>query len=623
MASAVSTIRLPLARLRPWLFFGPVAATTFIGVAMMLDIVLSNGVTALEVLIIGLFAVTFAWISMAFWNATIGFTLMTLGRDPLSLVGSAEASDTDGPVSSRTALVMPVHNEDPAMTVNGLSAMLRSLARTECGDRFDLFMLSDTTDAAIAKAEEASVDALRRQADRDDCVRYRRRPRNIGRKAGNIDDFCHRWGGGYDFMVVLDADSIMTGSTLVKLARAMEANPRAGLIQTVPIPARRATLFGRLLQFAAELYSPVLATGQSFWQTDAANYWGHNAIIRLSAFSALCQLPVLPGRPPLGGAILSHDFVEAALLRRGGWHVYLLPHIGGSFEEVPGNILDYAKRDRRWSQGSLQHLRLLSMRGLHWMSRVHFLHGAMGYISSALWLLMLLASTAYVILPQVTAYPYLGTGYPIWLDLQAFPWITQRTFLPLLGVTGGLLLLPKLLALSLVLARDRRSFGGGVRLMVSSLLEMVLAVLVAPLMMMYHTRFVLSVLSGHDIKWDAQARAGSAVAWHDAWRRTAGTTAVGVAWAGLTLYVSPTFFLWLTPIFLGLLLAGPLVRWTSSPSLGEAARRWGLLLVPSETRSPPELLPSWGAGWSVPDAPVAPDAVPLAAAPAEQGQAEA
>ncbi len=625
MASPVNPIRLPLARLRPWLFFGLVGVTTLIGVALMLNIVGSRGVTVLEVLILGLFGATFFWISMSFWNAVIGFALMTLRRDPLSLERPLVSGPPDDPVTSRTALVMPVHNEDPTQTAGGLAAMLRSLAQTGFADRFDVFLLSDTSDAEIAEAEEASVRALRDQIDRADGVCYRRRTQNIGRKAGNIDDFCRRWGDDYDFMVVLDADSIMTGSTLVELVRAMQANPGAGLIQTVPVPARRRTLFGRLLQFAARLYSPILATGQSFWQTDAANYWGHNAIIRLAAFTAHCRLPVLPGRPPLGGAILSHDFVEAALLRRAGWHVYLFPQISGSFEEVPGNVFDYAKRDRRWSQGSLQHLRLLPMRGLHWLSRVHFLQGAMGYVSSALWLLLLLASTAYVILPQLTEYPYLGTGHTLWADLPAPSWttISPREWLPLLGVTGGLLFLPKVLALGLALVRERKKFGGGGRLVISALLEMFLAVLVAPLMMMYHTRFLVSILGGHDIEWEPQARAGRLVAWHDAWWRTAGIAAVGAAWASLTISVSPTFFLWLTPIFVGLLLSSPLVRWTSSPSLGEATRRLGLFLVPSETAPPPELRPSLGAGWSVTDAGAASDVVSLASPPAEHGQAEA
>ena len=599
MVSAVTSIRVPHAHLRRWLFFGLVGITTFVGAGMMLDIVRANGLTVLEVLILGLFTVTFGWISLAFWNAVIGFVLIALRLDPLSLERTVAPPGPDR-LGSRTALVMPVHNEDPVQTTSSLAVMLRSLAETGVGDRFDLFLLSDTTDSAIASAEEAAVEMLRTGSERPDAVRYRRRDRNIGRKAGNIEDFCHRWGDGYDFMVVLDADSVMTGPTLVELARAMERHPAAGLIQTVPIPARRPTFFGRLLQFAAELYSPLLATGQSFWQTDSANYWGHNAIIRVTAFTELCRLPVLSGRPPLGGAILSHDFVEAALMRRGGWNVYLLPYLGGSYEEVPGNIFDYAIRDRRWSQGSLQHLRLLPMRRLHWMNRLHFVHGAMGYVSSALWLLMLLASTAYVVLPQVTSYPYLGTGHVLWPYLDGLstllPELDARV-VPLLGVTVGLLFLPKGLALGLALTRRRRAFGGGGRLVVSALLEMLLAVVVAPLMMMYHTRFVLSVLGGHDIEWEPHARASRLVSWRDAWRGTAGTTLLGALWAGLTFYYSPTFFLWLTPIFTGLLLAAPLVRWTSSVALGQAAERRGLFLVPTEIAPPPELRTPPEADW--------------------------
>ena len=280
--------------------------------------------------------------------------------------------------------------------------MLDSLARTGHGEQFDLFLLSDTTDPSIARAEEAAWTTLREQTSHPTALHYRRRAANIGRKAGNIEDFCRRWGGDYDFMVVLDADSIMTGTAVVQLVRAMEASPSAGLIQTVPIPARRTTLFGRLMQFAGCLYSPILATGQSFWQTDTANYWGHNAILRVKPFMDHCGLPVLPGRPPLGGTILSHDFVEAALMRRAGWQVYLLPSIGGSYEEAPENVVEYAKRDRRWTQGSLQHLRLLMTRGFRFVNRLHFLLGAVGYLSSVVWLLMLFASTAYVLLPSLS-----------------------------------------------------------------------------------------------------------------------------------------------------------------------------------------------------------------------------
>ena len=585
-------IRSPFLRLRRWLVVGLVAGTTLVGIGLMLDIVRDGGITALEIVILALFAVTFGWIAIAFWNAVIGFALSALRRDPLSLEHMTAARSHARPIMSRTALVMPVHNEDPTPVMNSLAAMLRSLTRTGHGGLFDVFLLSDTTDPAIAQAEEAAWTGLRHQVDVPSGLYYRRRDANVGRKAGNIADFCQRWGTHYDFMVMLDADSIMTGSLLVELVRIMEATPRAGLIQTVPIPARHDTLFGRLLQFAASLYSPMLAAGQSFWQTDAANYWGHNAIVRVQAFTDYCSLPVLPGHPPLGGPILSHDFVEAALLRRAGWPVYLLPSIGGSYEEVPGNIVEYAKRDRRWAQGSLQHLRLLPSRGLHALSRLHFLLGAMGYVSSLLWLLMLLASTAYVVLPRLTTDPSLGEGYRLFSGWP-IPWTTKPSqVVSLLTVTIGLLVVPKLLAVSLALVRDPRPYGGTGRLLFSAMLEMVFAVVFAPVMMMYHAGFVLSVLSGHDIMWAPQVRQGRAVAWPEAWRRTAGITAVGLTWASLTLSYSPAFFLWLTPILTGLLVAAPLVRWTSSRALGEWTRRRGLFLVPSETAPPPELLVS-------------------------------
>ena len=607
------SIRLPLPRLRRWLFFGPLAGTAVVGIGMMLDIVWDNGITALGIAILMLFAVTFSSICIPFWNTVIGFVLRVLRRDPLSLEKVRAVTNQNEPIASRTALVMPVYNEDPARVMDGLAAMLRSLARTSHGDRFDVFLLSDTTDPAIVRAEETAWMTLRNQLDRPAGLYYRRREANVGRKAGNIQDFCERWGSGYEFMVVLDADSLMTGSAVVELVRTMEANPGAGLMQTVPIPVRRTTLFGRLLQFAANLYSPMLATGQSFWQADAANYWGHNAIIRVRAFADHCRLPMLPGRPPLGGAILSHDFVEAALMRRAGWQVFLLPGIGGSYEEVPGNIVDYAKRDRRWSQGSLQHLRLLGVPGLHFMSRLHFVLGAMGYVSSFLWLLMLLASTAYIALPSLRIPALLNGVQPI--PTGFIP--SASEIIPLLAVTILLLLVPKFLALILALVREQQPYGGPGRLLVSAVLEMLFAVVVAPLMMMYHTRFVLSVLSGHDITWEPQVREGRPVAWSESWRKTVGTTVVGLIWASVTLYFSPTFFWWLTPIFAGLLFAAPLVRWTNSRALGQWTRRRSLFLVPSETAPSPELL---GSSWAGQDPPseLIPKAVALSVVPAEQ-----
>ena len=553
---------------------------------MMLDIVRAAGVTVLEIGILALFVPTFGWISLAFWSALTGFALQLLRRDPISLARAGTRVLPNAAIVTRTALVMPAHNEDPERLMAGLAAVIYSLEATGQAGHFDVHLLSDTTDPDLARTEEALWRELRERAPRADALHYRRRSSNVDRKAGNIADFCETWGSEYDFMVVLDADSVMSGPTLIELVREMQANPRAGLIQTVPIPARQDTLFGRFVQFAGTLYGPMLASGQAFWQAESANYWGHNAILRMRPFIEHGRLPVLPGKPPLGGRILSHDFVEAALLRRAGWLVYLLPSLGGSYEEVPTNVLDYAKRDRRWAQGSLQHLRLLREPGWSTLSRLHFALGAMGYLASVLWLLILSASTAYVLVPALSADP-LVSQQGAWFGGWSMDGV--NSLLPLLQLTVVVLFLPKVLGLVLALLRRRAEFGGAIALLGSVTLEVLFSVLIAPLMMMYHTSFVLGILAGRDVEWDPQARVGRDIAWSEAWRRTAGVTALGTGWAALTIYASPMFFAWLSPIFAGLLLAAPIVRLSSSARLGRSLRRHDILLVPSETRPPPEL----------------------------------
>ncbi len=575
---------MPLPWLRRLVFFTVVLVTAAAGVAMMFDILRANGITTLEMAILALFAVTYSWITIAFWSAAIGFTLQLLRRDPLTLRRVVRPGTTDdAPITASTAVVMPVYNEDTARVVAGLEATCRSLIENDAGEHFDAFLLSDSTDAEIGAAEEHAIARLQRRLRGKMTIHYRRRERNIGRKPGNLADFCERWGAHYEFMVVLDADSVMAGETLLTMVRAMQANPRAGLIQTVPIPVRQQTLFGRYVQFAASLYSPMLATGFSFWQMDAANYWGHNAILRTQAFTVHCGLDRLSGRPPMGGEILSHDFVEAALLRRGGWEVQLFPYLEGSYEEVPSNILDYAKRDRRWAQGNLQHLRLIPAHRFHPLNRLHFLMGATAYGASLLWLLMLAVSTADAIARAVTANDFFSSG------AQLFPdWPIAKTGLivSLLVVTIGMLLLPKLLGIVLALVQRRKAFGGAARLLAGASLEIVLSVLIAPIMMAYHSYFVLGVLSGYNVAWGPQVRTGRSVPWVEALKRTLIATLIGIAWGAAAAWYAPVFFWWLAPILAGLLLAAPLVRWTSSLPLGLAMRRAGLMLSPSEVEPP-------------------------------------
>ena len=579
-------ISFPGATWRRPLFFLFTILSTMTGALLMLDILSANSLTLLEVLILLLFVIVFGWISMSFWTGVTGFLLLWLRRDPLTLRRLAPILPT--PIHTRTAVIMPVYNEDTARVIAGFEVTARDLEATGEVEHFDFFLLSDSTDAQVAAAEEAAWQALRERLSPvlRERVFYRRREHNVGRKVGNLKEFCERWGGHYAYMVVLDADSVMRAHCVLNMVRLMQANPRCGLIQTVPVPVRSTTFFGRFVQFAAAMYSPMLAAGMSFWQMDAANYWGHNAILRTRAFVDHCGLPPLPGKPPLGGDILSHDFVEAAMLRRAGWQVLLRAELRGSYEEVPSNMLDYAKRDRRWVQGNIQHLKLLRVPGLHPVSRLHFLSGALAYIASLLWLLMLALSTADAVLHAVHGEVYFTRAYQLFPD---WPVVRTGLIITLGTMTVAMLLLPKVLGVLLALRDRARDFGGGWRILRGALVEMLFAILIAPLMMALHAWFVVSILMGRNVSWETQVREGRPVPWGEALRRTLTGTLVALVWGVGTWWVAPMFFWWLTPILAGLILAAPIVRYSSSLTLGRVMRQWGVFVTPDETCSEPLL----------------------------------
>ena len=578
--------RYPHARLRRSLYFFLIVVTTLAGSSMMFAILRGSGMGLLHLVSLGLFTIVFAWIAASFWTACIGFMLQLSRRDPLSLRRLPAQAEARPALNGRGVLVMPVYNEEPERALAGLEATCLSLLDAPGGGRFDAFLLSDSDDPEVLCREVGAVRRLQQRLAGRMTLHYRRRRRNTGRKAGNIAEFCRRWGRRYDYMVVLDADSVMSGRTIVAMSEAMERDPDLGLLQTVPMPVRQKTLFGRFVQFAAALYGPMLGAGQSFWQLDAANYWGHNAIIRVQAFMDHCGLPRLPGKPPLGGEILSHDFVEAALMRRAGWEVRMDPALGGSFEEMPSNLLDFAKRDRRWTQGNLQHLRLLLSPGLHPLSRLHFLFGAMAYLASVFWLLLLAVSTVDAMNRFRAETGILGVEYQFYPD---WPVARPELIISLLLLTIGLLVLPKVLGVLLALVQRPDRFGGRGRLVAGATLEVLFAILIAPIMMAFHTGFVLGVLTGYTVVWGTQERGGRLVPWREACRHTLAAMVVGGCWAGVTFWYAPGLFLWLCLVWSGLLLAAPLVRWTSSLAAGASLRRAGLLLAPSETAQAPVL----------------------------------
>jgi membrane glycosyltransferase len=574
------------ARRRRAAFLTLTLLTAAAATGMMCDILAANGLTDLKDAGLVLFYVLFVWITGAFWTALAGFVVRLRGGDPLSLKPGELAGR---PLAGRTAVVMPIYNEDTARVSAGLDVIWSSLARLPEQAAFDLFILSDTRKLEIAAAEEAAWRDLTARHHARGRIFYRRRAENISRKAGNIADFVRAWGGAYDYAIVLDADSIMSGKMLVDLARLMDAHPQAGIIQALPLPAGRETLFARLIQFAARLSSPMLASGLAWWQLGDGNYWGHNAILRLQAFAAHCDLPRLPGAPPLGGEILSHDFVEAAFMRRAGYQVWLVPDDSGSWEEVPSNIIDYAARDRRWAQGNLQHLGLLPMRGLNWVSRLHLLTGVLSYASSPLWLLVLLLSSTVVILDAIHGYQYFAPGtytlFPTW------PQYRDGEIVALLSITVAVLFLPKIFGALLALKepRLRRGFGGGARLFASLGVEQLFSILLAPAMMLFHTAFVVTTLAGKPVVWHAQERGDRGIPVLEALQRHAWHLAIGIAWGAVILAFAPRYIWWLLPVLAGMVLAVPLTVVTSQTGAGLWLRKHRLLLTPEETEPPPEL----------------------------------
>jgi membrane glycosyltransferase len=572
---------MPFKTIRVLLFAIAAIGISGYGISIMFEILSSNGMTLLEYALLVLFSITFAWIVTAFCSGTIGFVLQLLRIDPLTLKRIKPITfDSEALAQQKTAVVMPIYNEDTHRVIAGFEVSLQSLKETGELDNFDFYLLSDTQDPEIATNELNAWHALcERLGDTAKQVFYRRREDNKNRKVGNLTEFCERWGSNYDHMIVLDADSVMTGKCMLELTTSMLNNPQAGLIQTIPIPVRQDTFFGRFLQFASVLYSPMLATGSAFWQTDKANYWGHNAIIRVDAFITCCGLPTLEGKAPFGGEILSHDFVEASLLHSAGWDVLLISDIEGSYEEVPSNILDYAVRDRRWVQGNIQHLGLLSSSKLKLMSKFHFLLGATAYISSLIWLSMLALSTIDAVTRALNSDVYFNRVY------QLFPtWQIAKTDLidSLLYLTIIILLLPKLMGVIVTLVHRNKRFGGSIRLILGSLIETVFAIIVAPLMMVFHAYFVICVFLGKKVKWDAQPREGRMVPWKEAFGYTLFSTIVAIAWGSTAYYFTPVFFWWLSPILLGLILAAPIVRYSSSIKLGVYLRKMGIFICPSE-----------------------------------------
>ena len=561
-----------------------------VGTQAMAEILPERGATLAERGLLVLFGILYAWISAGFWTGVMGAWMLVVGRGPLMRrMARRPLRPLDD--AARTAIVMPICNEHVPTVFGGLAATIDSLVATGESGRFDVFVLSDTGDPDIRTAEQAAWSALAgRLASEADTeapsirVHYRWRQRRVQRKAGNVADFCRRWGRAYRYFIVLDADSVMTGDCLTTLVRLMEATPDAGIIQTAPRAFGHETFHARVQQFCASAYGPLFTAGMRFWQGGESHYWGHNAILRTAPFIEHCALAPIDGGGALGGEILSHDFVEAALMRRAGWKVWVADEVQGSYEQVPPNLLAELQRDRRWCQGNLQNASLMTEPGIHPVHRTTFLTGVLAYASSPLWLAFLLLSTLLFAQyagsdPTYFTEPY--QLFPIW------PTANLRLMLTLFGLTAVLLLAPKVLSLvAIVLRGQARQFGGLSRLFVSALIEFVHSLLLAPVRMVFHTQFVLAAVTGWRLDWKSPPRDDAPTAWREAAARHGWHTLMTIAWVVLVVVGSSAFPWWLSPILLGLLAAIPLSTWGSRASVGRWLARRRLLMTPEETRVP-------------------------------------
>lgn len=544
----------------------------------------------LRLIQIVLFGMLFAWVSAGFFTALMGYWVLRQG-DRYAM--SAKNAGT-GPIDTqaRTAIIMPICNEHVSTVFAGLRATWESLSRTEHGQLFDVFILSDSGNAQTRAEEMAAWRQLQEQLGTDCRVFYRWRQYRTKRKAGNVADFCRRWGKDYRYMVVLDADSVMSGDSLITLVRLMEQNPKAGILQSAPQTCGITTVHARSQQFASRVAGRLFTAGMQFWQLGESHYWGHNAIIRVAPFMKHCALAPLAGHGGLAGEILSHDFVEAALMRRAGYQVWVVQDLVGSYEQQPPNLLEELKRDRRWCQGNLQNSRLIAEPGIHSVHRAMFLTGAMAYLSAPMWLAFVMVSVGMWIWNGQAVDPALlsaanGPHEPFFSSLA-------HHITPLWIATAVMLILPRVLGVAVIVQRGEASAYGGTRaLMLGTVLEFFLSALQAPVRMVAHSLFVFVALTGIKLDWKSPPREAADVQWRDAAAQFAGISAFVGAIAVLAVINQTTILLWLAPVGIPLMLAVPLIVFTSRSTLGESLRSVGLLITPEELRAPAVLRRAW------------------------------
>lgn len=550
---------------------------TYLAMMAGLGVVLAaGGWTVIDAVIFVAFAFGAPWTVLGFWNAAIGLWLLHGVKDGVRRVAPfAAAGEGDAPITVRTAIFMTLRNEDPARAIFRLRTVKDSVDATGFGAAYDYFLLSDTNDEAVAAREELLAAEWAREIGDAARIVYRRRTDNVGYKAGNVRDFCERWGDRYELMLPLDADSLMSGETIVAFTRMMQAHPRLGILQSLVVGMPSSSAFARIFQFGMRQGMRSYTFGQAWWTADCGPFWGHNAFVRIAPFRDHCHLPVLPGPPPLGGHVMSHDQVEATLMRRAGFEVRVHPVEGGSWEENPPTMLEFAKRDLRWCLGNLQYVKLMDLQGLRPMSRFQLLWAILMFVGLPAWTLMIALLPLKVIEDKGLAF------YPS--GLAAFLYVLFF-FMYLSPKFAG--------AADILLTRGGAArWGGTGKFLLSAAIELVFSFLQGAVSTFRTTIFMIGLAFGKsDIGWNGQSRDAQSLSVATALQGLWPHLLFGIYVVGALWLLSPNVMWWAMPLIAGYVLAVPFAVITASPALGRWFQRTGLCAIPEDVAPPPEVV---------------------------------
>jgi membrane glycosyltransferase len=552
--------------------FGLLTVATTLAFGWWLAVLLAgDGFGVIDIVLLSAFLVHAPWVVIGFWNSVIGFSVLHFLRNPnRSVIPLVERARPDDPVFVGVAILMTVRNEDAARAFLRLRTVKESVDATGFGDRFDYFVLSDSTKSDVIHDEEVEVRGWKRHFGEDGHLVYRRRDNNTGFKAGNVRDFIDRWGSQYDIMIPLDADSIMSGNSILRLVRIMQANPRLGILQSLVVGMPSPSLFARIFQFGMRHAMRTFTAGTVWWHADCGPFWGHNAAVRIAPFREHCRLPDIPGNPPFGGHILSHDQIEAVMMRRAGFEVRVLPEEEESWEEMPPAMPDFAIRDLRWCQGNLQYLKLLHLPKLP-MSQFNILFALQMFLGVAAFLVFVVfAAIACILWPATVPFATVSAFafYLLWIVMIFFPKIA--------GVIDAAL-------------RSPTRYGGAGRLYTGAVVDTIFTFFLSPISMVGQTIFMTALLFGKTITWDGQRRDRYRLAWGEAAKMFWPHTLFALVMLTVLGAGAPGAIIWFMPFLLGPLLSIPFAVFTALPELGAMAARAKFCGIPEEFEMPKDL----------------------------------